>query len=672
MMYRIHKKNIMLLIFSIFLSFLGFSLVNKIVLQLLPKEKIIISSYDKNNKGNNNYITLLEKEESYKFYNLKTSFLENKNGEEISYNGVGENGYSLEAVHLNSPTNEFTLEVKKAPNTKITFYKIGISDKILIKSKKNSQVLDISLYKMGDTIDYFPFQESKILIIYNLIFYLLFSIIIFSVIKSICLIIEKIKEKKYKLNSFFYEYNPQKMVLLIYGLIMVYVSIRFFTNKLPKVYLLEGADENYYWKMGGYLKNRDFANLYKDTYVVRGYITYVLAAFSQMIGDIFHIQKLSRWIHYLINNIFISLLLGYILPELYRKLNNKKVKNYQILLLFMLFTIFWKVAYYTVLSDFLGVTFLLWSILNFLNYLSCHKKKYAIFTGIFLAIASLYRQNYKFGVYLIILLYIINMVYDYLKNKKILKMKNSFLLYFILGIVLVCLPQTKINYEKGHIGLFTFDRNGAWSYEMNNELTKANEKLVDELTNESLTYFFIGWPYAKPDATAQKIKKNFSGDINTRISLIQGISAYTVNPIDSIIIIVKKIFLGLNIKTPDIYPETPYRSNSNSYIFSLLNYFIIVTSFYFIGSKKIKKALFSKKEIVLGSILILLYILPQLLFHVEWRFYIILYLMNYYIFSFKIEEYLRDKENDKRVYLKFVTMSIILLFLLNSFYYDIF
>ena len=251
-------------------------------------------------------------------------------------------------------------------------------------------------------------------------------------------------------------------------------------------------------------------------------------------------------------------------------------------------------------------------------------------------------------------------------------MKKSFLLYFILGIVLVCLPQVKINYEKGHIGLFTFDRKGSWSYEINNDLTKSNETLADELMNDSLTHSFIGWPYAKPDATAQKIKKNFSGDINTRISLIQGISAYTVNPIDSIIIIVKKIFLGLNIKTPDVYPETPYRSNSNSYIFSLLNYFIIATSFYFIGNKKIKKILFSKKEIILGSVLILLYILPQLLFHVEWRFYIILYLMNYYIFSFKIEEYLRDKENDKRVYLKFVTMSIILLFLLNSFYYDIF
>lgn len=670
MVYKFHKKNIMLLIFSIFLSFLGFSLVNKIVLHLLPKEKIIISSYDKSDKGDNNYITLLEKEENYKFYNLKTSFLENKNREGITYNGVGENGYSLEAVHLNSPTNEFTLELKKSPNTKITFYKIGTSDKILVKSKKNSQVLDITLYKEGDIIDYFPFQESKILIIYNSVFYLLFSIIIFSVIKSVCLAIEKIKEKQDKLNFLFYEYNPQKMVLLIYGLIVVYVSIRFFTNKLPKVYLLKGADENYYWKLGEYLKNRDFANLYKDTYVVRGYVTYVLAAFSQMISDIFNVQKSSRWIYYLINNIFISLLLGYILPELYRKLNNKKAKNYQILLLFIIFTIFWKAAYYTVLSDFLGITFLLWGILNFLNYISYHKKRYAIFTGIFLAIASLYRQNYKLGVYLIILLYIINIGYGYLKNKKLIKMKKSFLLYFILGIVLVCLPQVKINYEKGHIGLFTFDRKGSWSYEINNDLTKSNETLADELMNDSLTHSFIGWPYAKPDTTAQKIKKNFSSDINTRISFMQGISAYTLNPIDSLIIIAKKIFLGLNIKTSDVYPESQYNSNSNSYIFSLLNYFIITTSFYFIGNKKIKKILFSKKEIILGSVLILLYILPQLLFHVEWRYYIMLYLMSYYIFSFKIEEYLKNKENNKINYFKFITVSIFILFLLNSFYYD--
>jgi membrane protein len=671
MTYKIHKKNITLLIISIFLSFLGFSLINKIVLYLLPKERIVISSYDKSDKGSNNYITLLEKEESYKFYDLKTSFLENKNKEGIIYNGVGENGYSMDAVHLNSSINEFTLEVKKAPNTKITFYKIGTSDKILIKSKKNSQVLDISHYKAGDIIDYFPFKESKILIIYNSIFYLLFSIIIFSILKSICLVIEKIKEKKYKLNSFFYDYSPQKMVLLIYGLIVVYVSIRFFTNKLPKVYLLENADENYYWKLGEYLKNQDFKNLYKNTYVVRGYVTYILPTFSQIIGDVFHIQKLSRWIYYLINNMFISLLLGYIVPELYKKLNNKEVKNYQILLLFIIFTIFWKGAYYTVLSDFLGVIFLFWAILNFLNYISCYKKRYAVFTGILLAIASLYRQNYKLGVYLVILLCFIDMGYRYLKNKSFLKMKKSFLLYFILGIVLVCLPQIKINYEKGHIGLFTFDRKGSWSYEIGNDVMKSNETLADELMNDSLTYAFIGWPYPKPDVTALKIKKNFSSDINTRISFMQGISAYTVNPIDSMVIIGKKIFLGLNIKTSEIYPKSPYKSNSDSYIFSLLNYFIIATFFYFIGNKKIRKSIFSKKEIILGSILILLYILPQLLLHVEWRYYIILYLISYYTFSFKIEEYLKNKENNKISYFKFITLSIFILFLLNSFYYDV-
>ena len=60
---------------------------------------------------------------------------------------------------------------------------------------------------------------------------------------------------------------------------------------------------------------------------------------------------------------------------------------------------------------------------------------------------------------------------------------------------------------------------------------------------------------------------------------------------------------------------------------------------------KIRKSIFSKKEIILGSILILLYILPQLLLHVEWRYYIILYLISYYTFSFKIEEYLKNKDS---------------------------
>lgn len=670
MIYKLNKKDLILFIFSIFLAFLGFSRINKIVYRILPKEEVVISSYDKSNKGSNNYITLLKPKENNEIYNLKTSFLNNKNKDGLSYNEVSENGYSLEAIHLNSPKTEFRIKLKKIPNVKIVFHKIGLSDKILIKSRNNSIILDISKYKVGDIIEFFPFRESKILILYNLSFYFLFGGIIFFSIKSICLVIRNIKRKKYKIPLFFYKYNPMKMTLLIYILIIMYVSIKFFTNTLPENYKEAAGDQGYYWMLGTILKNRDFITLYNATYVVRGYITYILVTFSQIIGDILNIPKFSLWIYYLINNIFISLLLGYILPELNNKLNKKKSKNYQIFLLFLIFTIFWKSVYYVILTDFLGVTFLLWSILNILSYFQSHKNKYAFFSGFFLAIASLYRVSYKLGVYFIIVAFILNLGYYFYKNKKVLKFKNSFLLYFILGITIVCLPQIKINYEKGHLGLFPFDRRGAWGYELAGDFTKSDDTLADQLMDLSLTSdFTMAWLYKRTDPTAIKIKENFVGSLDSKISLKQGISAFTTNPIDAILLFSKKLFFGLNIKTSELYPKFPYASNSSSYRFAFLNYFIISTFFYFVSNKNIRKRFFSKKEIILGSILILLYILPQFLFHVEWRFYIILYLMSYYVFSFKMEEYLKNSKKYIHSYFKFLTMSIFILFLLNSFYY---
>ena len=202
-------------LFSYLLSFSMFSHVNEFVFSILPNAEITISSFDKKENKDNDYIIILEKEESKKFYNLKDSFLENKNLKENSsgfgYIKKGEYGYTLEAIYFKDSNNKININMKKAPNAKISFYNIGISKKILIEFGKNFKILDISENKEGEIIDYFPFKESKTLFVYTLISHLVLGFLIFLILNFLQYIL-----KKFSKYQFLRDYNPKKMVIFIY------------------------------------------------------------------------------------------------------------------------------------------------------------------------------------------------------------------------------------------------------------------------------------------------------------------------------------------------------------------------------------------------------------------------------------------------------------------------
>ena len=669
------KENIYIMFLSYLLAFCMFSYINEFVYNVLPEVEITISSYEteKNTRTekNLNYITLLENETTTKFYRLKNIFDKNKNLKEninsIKFINRGEYGYNLNALYLENINNKITFKVKKMPNVSLMIYNIGTSKKILIKSRKNFQVLDISGYNEGEIVNYFPFKESKALFIYTLISYLILGIIFFCVLNLLGFIIKNDKIKKFSKNKCLIDYNPKKMITLIYILISVYISLKFFTNTFPKRLFLEDGslfgDQNYYWEMGKLLKNGNFKQISKNILNFRGYVTFILPGTAQFIAKFLKINAL--WLFYMLNNIWIALLLGYIIPELYSILSDKKAKNYQIFFLFLIFSIFWKGMYYAVLVDLLGVVFLLYSLLLFLKYKKNKKKLTAFFSGICIAISSLNRGSYVLGIYFIFLLFIINNMLFFIKKRN-MSIKNSFFIYFFMGIILICLPQAKINYEKGKISLFSYDDKGSW--------TQKDESLKDEIIDGTLTNTFSGYPYSLSDATAQKIKKTFVGNIGNKISFKQALSAFILNPIDTIVMMSKKLLLALNTKTSEAYPDYPVvlLLHSDVYLFTLLNFFLISTVFYFVINKKLRELLFSKKEIITGSILFILFMIPQLLFHVEWRYYILLYLMIYYIFSFKFLDYLSNRRLKKTEYFKTILIVIFVLFIINSFYYDIF
>lgn len=613
---------ILAILFSLFLN----KEVNQFVNLIIPSTKINLKILDTDKQG----IILLETDEKVKISEIKTDG-------DVEFIPKGKYDYNLNALWIKNNNKEIELEIKKLPNLKISFYNIA-AQKIEITSGKYRQIIDLEKNSQGAIVDYFPFANSKLFMIYTVGVYILLSFLIYIGITILFV------KKKYKKIDFLSTYSPLKMLFIIYILISLYVSYRFLSNTLPETLYINGkffGDQGYYWKLGNYLFKGKYDEILKRSYTFRGYITFAIPAIAQMLGNYLKIN--SHWLFTMINNFFIAILLAYIVPEIHNQISDKKAKNYHILMLFLIFSFFWKGVYYSVLFDIFGVTFLLWMVLKMLK---LKTKKDVFLAGIFAGIAALCRGNY---VWTVVILFLVKILYELVKNKKI-SLINIFL--FWSGIIFVCLPQVKVNYDLGHIGLFPFDKIGSYV---------PNEKLVSYLINESMRNLFLTYPMALGDRTSQQILINFSQ--GARLNMNQILSAFIYSPIETIIVVIKKLFLALDTRTNEAYPKELW----NLTFFSLINYFIIATSLFFLKNK-----IFTRKEKILGILLFVSAILPQTIMTVEWRYYIVLYFIVYYIFIFKFISLIEQKEKFRELknkgYFKFIPFMIVIFFVISSYY----
>lgn len=640
--YKIRKIEIYKLLFSIILSFMMFSYTNKLVYKLLPTREVIISSINKEKKDT--YISITQNDETLRFYDLKDIFNKNMGLKEQ----VDENKNYI--IYSDNPETKISFKLKEIPNNEIIFKNLGMNE-INVKVGNKSKILNMpSIVEEGKLYPYFPFQNSKLYFVYSIGIFLILALIIYAVFNFFNFIVKNIK-----IRNFLLEYTPKKVFLLLYLIVCMSLTISVLGNLIPKTYFVENSkdviwDQTWYWTMGGFLKNFQFKNLL-DPFTFRGYFSYLPMTLSQIINDLFQIRFNKYWSFYMINSFLIVLFLSYIIPEIYNRLTKKNVKNYQIIIIFFLFSFFWRGVYYSVLSDMFGVVTFFGSILMFLNYIDENKNILAFLSGVLITIASLSRTNYKFGIYIIIVIFVLKYGFKFLTN--FIKLKNKFFVYFFLGVILISIPQAIINSKRGHIGLFPYD----------------NDKiLLQTHINSSLekTLVYI-YPYKlSPDNTAKKLKNNFTKEW---VNVNQGFSLFISNPLDTIILIAKKTFYSIDLKTPEMYPSN-YKSYTGVYFFSFFNYWIFLTGIYLLKKRRYREKYFSKKELLLGSILILVFTFPQLILAIEWRFFIIFYLIAYYIFSFKFTEIIQNEKFDKFKYLNFIILGEILFFVLSSFYVD--
>ena len=344
--YKIRKIEIYKLLFSIILSFMMFSYTNKLVYKLLPTREVIISSINKEKKDT--YISITQNDETLRFYDLKDIFNKNMGLKEQ----VDENKNYI--IYSDNPETKISFKLKEIPNNEIIFKNLGMNE-INVKVGNKSKILNMpSIVEEGKLYSYFPFQNSKLYFVYSIGIFLILALIIYAVFNFFNFIVKNIK-----IRNFLLEYTPKKVFLLLYLIVCMSLTISVLGNLIPKTYFVENSkdviwDQTWYWTMGGFLKNFQFKNLL-DPFTFRGYFSYLPMTLSQIINDLFQIRFNKYWSFYMINSFLIVLFLSYIIPEIYNRLTKKNVKNYQIIIIFFLFSFFWRGVYYSVLSDMFGV-----------------------------------------------------------------------------------------------------------------------------------------------------------------------------------------------------------------------------------------------------------------------------------------------------------------------------
>jgi magnesium-transporting ATPase (P-type) len=141
----------------------------------------------------------------------------------------------------------------------------------------------------------------------------------------------------------------------------------------------------------------------------------------------------------------------------------------------------------------------------------------------------------------------------------------------------------------------------------------------------------IAYPLLATD-DQMRTMKNKSYNNETPLSLEQLLDIYMESPVETLMLIAKKLVIGFDQKTNIAHPgdgAVPWRETVGM-IFSLWNYFVLFSGMYaFCKNKEIVA-----KEKWMAGLVFVLTVLPQTFMKIEWRYVMIGYFLIYYFFAF--------------------------------------
>lgn len=598
-------------------------------------------------------------------------------------------GYATDCIISTTPGSVLTLS-NISSNTTIGFYKHLFSGKVAVAVDDNiNQTIDL----FSQNYSTYTLDMTKQINTLNTMPKLIFSILMYIVafitgILFIYFLENDFFRRKLQTILSILNKDANKLYCFIFFVVIIF-SFIFIIYKIGVPNLIAiGTDQAYYWNVGQnfFLNGKMSIHNYAQSAVsFRGYIMPLVLALIQKLS--FNLGINAYLTYSVLTAIMFSSLYSFALPIIYEIFSGKKSNYLQVFLFAGLTSIFWVGYYIYLLLDFWALTFFSFSFIFMLKGLD-QKKNYLIsVAGMFISLAILSRGNYVIALYCMIV-YIFYCVwkenyFQLYKEKECLSFKYTIrsikikhyllitqkIIFLLIGVIVICFPQLLINMDKGHISLFPYDTKGVW-------MTK-DQTLNEFAAQQSFTYI-QGYPFPLQDKQSQSIVQgkfdlnNLTDNESKHLNIADYANILLEKPVDMLTIYLRKVFLFLDTKTFITYPKGHLGKYAER-IYSMANYSVWILFAWYMSTvynKTHRRRGESFYVFIMAFALTLNYVAIQ----VEWRYFITLYVLAYYMIAYPLLDYLKNKDVGKVFQMKnvvlFVTFQITLFMISNSLYYN--
>ena len=403
------------------------------------------------------------------------------------------------------------------------------------------------------------------------------------------------------------------------------------------------GDSKNYWELAPtFLKDGVFAlsNL-EMLYSFRGYIIPLLTFLARGTGHAFGLEGVLVFV--LMLAAIYTAFFVWIVPRILRWLTGREARPYETLAIFALTGFFWLGWFTWLLSDLLSMCALLTGLMFLLDGIQSRRWLNLLLGGVFAGLAINCRPNYIVGLaasFALILYYL-------LKERSMLSLASFsrktvwIVSLYLLGVVLISLPQAQINWQQFHkVSLFPFASSNPNSYGLETHGT---------FLEYSMAYGRLrtqGWPYPYPNhlgisslyryfgldpvkmhdyvAAGEMLKQH--GGMN--LGLYLGLTLKY--PLESALNLFLTTFVGLNNQSFEPYPVGWHAGLPPAW-FAFFNYCVLFLAA-LLGYYRLSDLVHHRQGNWRISLWLLTLILPALAYiplFVEWRYFLPVYFSMY-------------------------------------------
>lgn len=651
------KKYIWCVLFSVLISSCFFTYINIIAESIMPATEIKLTVTEANelSEGQQVWLYLIDsKEISVEDFESmpKTGNWRYMSTEE----GAGNNTIIGSGVG-----SSITFTIRKSCTGGFSVWENAVSSSADLEVE--GKTIHYDFYSEdGNNIQITPFEDSLISIIVRAIIYFVLVAVI-----SVCLIfcIHILKEGCLS-NVEFKEPNYNYKIIVASIFVCTYI-FDLLWYKRGIVNFNAFGDQPSYWATGGIfaqvgLTREIIENTAKSIACFRGYGIFLPSFVAQFIGIRLNID--SYMVYFALPSLAAAFLFGYVLPKIYELFHGKKVHIAQIVIAYICFFVFYKGNLVSIDGDLFGTVFYLAGGLYAILLMKTGKIRYSVLAGFVFSLSLAIRTSYLIGVGAVLLIFIIIMVFVMLKKESILadglykftpKKVAASAVFFAVSFLLVCTPQIYINSQQGHIGLFAYDKDGAYATQ--------TTTLLEQGADSALRGYITGYPTSVYDEQIHSIRQNAGYLDQEEITMAQCFDAYAKEPLDTLVAIAKRLFAFIDIKFNVTLPAEGWKVNTKFYLFSTLNYLLLATAAYCVFNKKARELVFKKNDLLFWGILLIGPIAPMLAARLEWRQAMLLYLFYLsYVSSYCFVDGIIHKEKRhvfiSNQYLSFITVFV--------------